>query len=331
MEVDLETEHMPDGGHRISGLTDDHGVQRIARELSKVEQAFKAQMEGRPAEEEKQKETQPLRAGFQVVSADMFSHAFDPVLRFTPGSIAFNSTCIAKLNRVIDSGNGPSLERCRFVEILLNPIERMLAVRPCTPGHPNAVKWTNEKGASVYLSSRAFCRMLYGMLDWDPEYGYRVPAVLRSKDGESVLFFDLDNYIGREIGRRREVTDGEEAEPETQERTEEDTHGIFYAAEDDEPEEVVDTEEMERRLKELAEREKRTFGTPVFEHNGMIRLPAIDEDGEWDVMAETRVLGTDHRVAEHIVSDLQDRLFEAKITSEIPRPPVSPEPGTEGE
>lgn len=46
LESDLENEHLPDGGHRIAGLTDDNGVQRIARVLSRAEQAIKEQMEG---------------------------------------------------------------------------------------------------------------------------------------------------------------------------------------------------------------------------------------------------------------------------------------------
>ena len=73
---------------------------------------------------------------------------------------------------------------------------------------------------------------------------------------------------------------------------------------------------MERKLQELAEIERLTFGTPVFEHSGEIRLPAIDDDGEWDVMAEPRVLGEDHRVDKAVVESLQDELLEALIASE---------------
>ena len=67
---------------------------------------------------------------------------------------------------------------------------------------------------------------------------------------------------------------------------------------------------MERKLRALAEYEKRNFGTPAFEHEGDIRIPSIDDDGEWDVMVEARVLGDDHRVDEAIVEALQDEMLE---------------------
>ena len=92
--------------------------------------------------------------------------------------------------------------------------------------------------------------------------------------------------------------------------------GIFYAPDDEEPQEVTDTEEMERRLRAIAEYEKRNFGTPAFEHDGNVRLPAIDDNGEWEVMAEARVLGDDHRVDEELVVAIQDSMLEAMITSE---------------
>ena len=61
----------------------------------------------------------------------MFSHAFDPVARFSKSSIAFNSTCISRLNRFTQNGERLSMRRTQNIEILFNPVERMLAVRPC--------------------------------------------------------------------------------------------------------------------------------------------------------------------------------------------------------
>lgn len=68
---------------------------------------------------------------------------------------------------------------------------------------------------------------------------------------------------------------------------------------------------MERKLREIAEYEKRNFGTPAFEHNGNVRLPSIDDDGEWEVMISARVLGDDHRVDSSVVEALQDEMLDA--------------------
>ncbi len=317
LDADLENEHLPDGGHRIAGLTDDNGVQRIARQLSQVEQAVKAQLEGKPQETQEEKKRVPVE-GFQVVSAEMFSHALDPVVRFSRSQVSFNSTCISRLNRISQNGTALSLDRTQYVELLFNPVERMMAVRPCDADNPNAICWATESGKSRMISASAFCRILFSILDWDTEFSYRVPCIVRSKGNESILFFDLDNFIGTAKRNRDDNLEAEVAAAEEAIREEsEETRGIFFSAEDDdEPQEIEDTEEMERKLRELAEIERRTFGTPVFEHKGDVRLPSIDDDGEWDVMAMPKILGDDHRVDEEVVEALQDQLMESILADE---------------
>ena len=310
MEPDLENEHLPDGGHKISGATDDNGVQRIARVLTKAELAVKAQIEGTLPEEEEEESIPLLKDGFQVVSGSMFSQALEPVVRISRSGMSFNSTCISRMNRIVSEYGIPRLVRRQYVEVLFNPVERMLAVRPCDPDHPNAIRWSDEKGKTVNFGSKAFCTILYTLLDWNPEYTYRVPAIIRTKDDETILFFDLDNFIGRATVKRQpeQETVAESGMPVLTD--DEEIKGIFYAADDEEPQAVEDTEEMERKLRALAEYEKRNFGTPAFEHEGDIRIPSIDDDGEWDVMVEARVLGDDHRVDEAIVEALQDEMLE---------------------
>lgn len=316
LESDLENEHLPDGGHRLAGMTDDNGVQRIARTLSQAEQKIKAQLEGKPTEDEQPEDTPKIKDGFQVVSGNMFSHAFEPTVTFSPRHMAFSTTCISRLDTAEEKESKYLITRQPCVEVLFNPVERMLAVRPCAPDHPNAVRWTDKKGKGAYISSKAFCTILYEILGWDTDYAFRVPAILRKKGDESILLFDLDNYIGRELPRRKPTAE-EEADADVERRMESDeTKGIFFGADDEEPQPVEDTEEMERRLREMAEYEKRNFGTPAFEHNSDFRLTAIDDEGEWDVMAEARTLGGDHRVDEITIEALQDEMLEAMIAAE---------------
>ena len=318
LETDLETKHLPDGGHRIAGLTDDSGVQRIARVLSKAEQAVKAQIEGRlPVDDEE--ETPPqITEGFQVVRASMFSHAHDPYVCFSRSGFSFSSTCISRLNHSIETESGYRIVHQENIELLLNPVERMLAVRPCAGDHPNAFLWADGRGKSRWISAKAFCTILFDICGWNADYRYKVPVTVRSKGNETVLFFDLDNYIGT-LPRKRDTSEEEPNASSTTEHADEkhdDTRGIFYAPDDDEPQEVTDTEEMEKRLQAIAEYEKRNFGTPAFEHDGNVRLPAIDDNGEWEVMAEALVLGNDHRVDEELLDAMQDSMLEAIIAAE---------------
>lgn len=45
LEDDLENEYLPDGGHRLAGLIDDHGISQIARELTEAEQQIRDQVQ----------------------------------------------------------------------------------------------------------------------------------------------------------------------------------------------------------------------------------------------------------------------------------------------
>ena len=46
LDDDLDNEFLPDGGHRLAGLMDDHGISRIARELTEAEQRVKDELDG---------------------------------------------------------------------------------------------------------------------------------------------------------------------------------------------------------------------------------------------------------------------------------------------
>ena len=294
METDLGSEHLPEGGYRLTGMAEDNGVQRIARTLSSAEEKMKAQLEGREAESTIEKALPQVKQGFQVVSGSMFHHAFEATVTFWPNAMKFATACLSRL---------PG-QQC--VEALLNPVERMLVVRPCAADHPNALRWVGKNGYGNQLSAKCFCSILYEILGWDAGYAYSVPAVIRRRGNETVLFFDLDNYIGRELGRKQ-APEAPAQMPEGRIETD-DTRGIFFGADDDEPQPIEDTEEIERRMQAFAEYEKRSFGTPAFEHNSGFRLTAIDDEGEWDVMAEARVLGEDHRVKQSEIDALHSAM-----------------------
>ena len=311
LEDNLENQHLPEGGHPLAGMTtDENGILRISRELSEMEKRMKAELEGKDPDEADKEKAPPLKKGFQVVGAGMFSQVFEPVVRFSSRSIYFNATCIGKLNSMKEGENGPELQRCQYVELLYNPVERMIAVRPCSPDYPNALRWAGENGNSVQLGAKAFCTLLFSMLNWDENYTFRVPAMVRSHGNEKVLFFDLDNYIGHETTSKAEET-AEILENIKTEETEEDVQGFYFAADDDEKTEIVeDNAEIERRIRERINQEKRNYGTPVFEHNSNARLPMIDDEGEWDVMAEAVVLDSDHTVEKEKIEKLQDDMLE---------------------
>ena len=60
--------------------------------------------------------------GYQVVRGEFFAHTFDPSITFNTCKVSVNSACVNKL---------PDVD---YVQILVNPEQKKLAVRPCGVG-----------------------------------------------------------------------------------------------------------------------------------------------------------------------------------------------------
>ena len=226
---------------------------------------------------------------FQVVSGDMFSRVHEPVIRITTKGITFNKSCVSKL---------PDAEN---VELLFNPVERMMVIRPCRPDHPNAIPWDAK-----YKSAAPLCKVLYDSMGWETYYAFRVPCqAIKNPNaavlGDTVLVFDLDNYVGRAMSKKDEVIIARrEAEANTEER--EDAKSYYYPPDEDEPQEIRD---MEEKFQQAVEVNKKLFGTPAFQHDSGVRgLSAESSDEEWDMMVEARPLDITHTVDAGTVDDL---------------------------
>ncbi len=290
LKVDLETEHLPNGGYRISTLMDDQGVQQIARELTKEEEMIRQELEGQSAEEEARQNTDAAVMVYQVVSGDMFSRAYDPIIRINRSGIAFSKTCVERLNGVCQTD---------YVEMLFNPVERMLVVRPCTSDTENAIAWNNKHNGARVLS-----RIFYEAMDWDAEYSYKIPSSLLTHGNNAVLVFDMDNFIGIAPNKKEAIVPAQNMEEkETVREDGEDTKGIFYGPEDEEPQPIA---EMEEKFREMREQENKLYGTPAFQYQGNIRGFETPEDdsGVWDMLMPACPLDHDHSVDKETVEDM---------------------------
>ena len=304
LDDDLEHEFLPDGGHRLEGLIDDHGISRIARELTEAEQRIKDELDGIDRSKQELEEQAETVRTFQVVSGEMFSHIYEPVVRIGQRDILFSTNCVAKM-------------RADYAEILFNPVERMLVVRPCDKRNPNAIAWGGKNRGASYL-----CRILYVSMGWDTEYTYRIPCqpiILTAPDEtvQQVLVFDLDNYIGRAVNKREEIIQARE-EQERAEKLAEEAKSYFIPPDDDnEPKELVEIEEEVQKAVELS---KKIFGIPAFKHTSTFR--SFDGNGTWEEwMAPARPLDTDHRYDADIVNEMLRKIQEdpPELPSELER------------
>lgn len=121
-------------------------------------------------------------SGYQVVRREFISHRFDPAMTVRINSIKFNNSCISKL------------EDATYVQFLINPEERKLAIRPCDEGARDAVRWCvvkGEKRKSREITCRPFTTKLYELMGWDTLYRYKLQGMRINYQGESLYLFDL--------------------------------------------------------------------------------------------------------------------------------------------
>ncbi len=120
--------------------------------------------------------------GYQVVRREFISHRFDPAMTIRGNSISFNNSCISKL------------EDATYVQFLINPTERKLAIRPCDEGARDAVRWCVIKGdkrKSREITCRPFAAMLYDLMGWEGVYRYKLQGMRINYEGENLYLFDL--------------------------------------------------------------------------------------------------------------------------------------------
>jgi len=112
--------------------------------------------------------------GCEIARAQEFGDYGVALTTISPKSFSFNKECTRLL---------PKTE---YVELLIHPIERLLAVRKTTADNRNAIPW--EAGA---VSSAGFMPTLYELCGWCDYWKYRAEAVCLVKRSERVLIFNL--------------------------------------------------------------------------------------------------------------------------------------------
>ena len=120
---------------------------------------------------------------FEVARSQFFDTANKICVTFSLKNIQFSTECIRKF------------EKIEYVEMLVNPNEKLFAVRPSSEQIKNSVQWAkvdNNKYYSRNISCAAYIKTLYELFGWNPEYKYRVRGIRRQKDDEILIIFNMN-------------------------------------------------------------------------------------------------------------------------------------------
>jgi hypothetical protein len=119
---------------------------------------------------------------FQVVRREFFAHLREPAVTFNKRKFYVNSACLSKF---------PHTE---YVQALINPEKKILALRPCRDGERGSFQWCSlSKGQRKprQTTCTLFFYKLFSIMDWNPDHRYKLLGNVIHANGEYLIAFDL--------------------------------------------------------------------------------------------------------------------------------------------
>ena len=121
--------------------------------------------------------------GYQVVRGEFFAHLFEPSVTLNDEKVSVNSACIRKL------------PNANYVQFLVNPTEKKLAVKPCSEDTKDSFCWStigaDGKKRPKTISCRIFFAKVMKLMGWNPNCRYKILGKLVHAGSESIFVFDL--------------------------------------------------------------------------------------------------------------------------------------------
>ena len=135
--------------------------------------------------------------GYKIVRSCFFSSSQKPTMSIAKGQVRFSTYCLKKFVDV------------EYVELLFNPVEHCIAVRPCERDNPNAVRWGRLKDSRWIVQPKScsgFMDPLYHIMSWRADCGYKLFGQYLEQDGDRLLVFDLSDPVVSIFEEKEEQT-----------------------------------------------------------------------------------------------------------------------------
>lgn len=152
-------------------------------------------------------------SGFEVTRAEFIDTQIKTRLDLTKDTIKFSAGCLKKIPSAI------------YVELLVHPELKLLAVRSSTKNSKNAIKWCVFKDTEhqpKVIGGKACMPTIFKLFDWDTSCKYCIRGERISNDKESILIFRLSDteifYRNKLVDKKDNTVNEENSErsdPET--------------------------------------------------------------------------------------------------------------------
>ena len=121
--------------------------------------------------------------GFEIAREQFFSTNDKLAVTISSDQLSFSRACLKKL------------EETQYIELLIHPIKKFLAVRKSDTSNRNSIRWSkidaNGNHSIRSFSGAAYLKTIYKLLGWKDECKYRIRGIRSQKDDESILLFLL--------------------------------------------------------------------------------------------------------------------------------------------
>ena len=119
--------------------------------------------------------------GYQVVRGEFFAHIYEPTFIFHRNKVSVNSACLKKL---------PDID---YIQILVNPEKKQLAVLPCDESDKDSFKWCTggAKRSPRQISCPIFSAKVRTLMDWTPDFKYKLLGKMIDTGTQLLFVYDL--------------------------------------------------------------------------------------------------------------------------------------------
>ena len=134
-------------------------------------------------------------AGYQVTKAELFAHSREPAITIWQNRLKFNMACLRRFPGVT------------HIQVLINPDEKRLIIRPCEPDTPDSLRWASGGGEKEIKTRDLLCKFfaakVYDLMQWDEKYKYKMLGKPATCDGEVLFLFKLTDFELFVSGKRK--------------------------------------------------------------------------------------------------------------------------------
>ena len=125
--------------------------------------------------------------GYQVVRGQFMQLRYEgPCVTISNERICFNKFCVQRFDSVA------------YIQLLLHPTERKIAIRPCGKNDTHSIRWRPDPNKPVYsktLNCQHFGNALYSIMEWNPDFVYKIRGTWACRGAEQIIVYNLTNAV----------------------------------------------------------------------------------------------------------------------------------------